>query len=40
VPRSVGMKTVLIGKHDEALLPAHVDYVTDDLAEFLHGVSQ
>ncbi len=40
VPRSVGMKTVLVGTHDEALLPAHVDYVTDDLAEFLHGVSK
>ncbi|MDE2444765.1 MAG: pyrimidine 5'-nucleotidase [Alphaproteobacteria bacterium] len=35
VPRSLGMTTVLVGKHDAALLPAHVDYVTDDLAHFL-----
>ena len=40
VPRSLGMTTVLVGSHDAALLPAHVDYVTDDLAEFLHGVLQ
>jgi len=38
VPRSLGMTTVLVGSHDAALLPAHVDYVTDDLAEFLLGV--
>jgi putative hydrolase of the HAD superfamily len=38
VPRSLGMTTVLVGEHDAALLPAHVDYVTDDLAEFLDGV--
>lgn len=37
VPRSLGMTTVLVGKYDEALLPAHVDYVTDDLANFLDG---
>ena len=35
VPRALGMATVLVGKYDEALLPAHVDYVTEDLAEFL-----
>jgi putative hydrolase of the HAD superfamily len=35
VPRALGMTTVLVGKHDAALLPAHVDYVTDDLANFL-----
>ena len=38
VPRAMGMTTVLVGTHDQALLPAHVDYVTDDLAEFLDGV--
>jgi len=38
VPRAMGMTTVLVGAHDQALLPAHVDYVTDDLAEFLDGV--
>ncbi|MBG1232759.1 pyrimidine 5'-nucleotidase [Aestuariivirga litoralis] len=37
VPRAMGMKTVLVGRQDEALLPAHVDYVTADLAEFLNG---
>ena len=40
VPRALGMKTVLVGAHDAAVLPAHVDYVTDDLAGFLHGVSK
>ena len=40
VPRAMGMKTVLVGEHDMAVLPAHVDYVTDDLAGFLHGVSK
>jgi len=40
VPRECGMATVLIGKHDAALLPAHIDYVTDNLAEFLDGVSK
>ena len=40
VPRALGMKTVLVGDHDAALLPAHVDYVTDDLANFLDGVSK
>ena len=40
VPRAMGMVTILVGQHDEALLPAHVDYVTDDLAEFLDGVSK
>jgi len=35
VPRALGMVTVLVGKHDETMLPAHVDYVTDDLAGFL-----
>ncbi len=40
VPRSLGMTTVLVGDHDEALLPAHVDYVTADLAQFLDGVLQ
>jgi len=35
VPRSLGMRTILVGKHDEAILPAHVDYVTKDLAAFL-----
>ncbi|MEO9168746.1 MAG: pyrimidine 5'-nucleotidase [Aestuariivirga sp.] len=40
VPRSLGMTTVLVGSEDAALLPAHVDYVTDDLAEFLLGVSK
>jgi len=38
VPRALGMSTILVGPHDAALLPAHVDYVTDDLAEFLNGV--
>jgi putative hydrolase of the HAD superfamily len=38
VPRSLGMTTVLVGEQDQALLPAHVDYVTDDLAQFLDGV--
>ena len=38
VPRAMGMRTILVGQHDAALLPAHVDYVTDDLALFLHGV--
>ena len=38
VPRAMGMTTILVGSQDAALLPAHVDYVTDDLAEFLHGV--
>lgn len=38
VPRALGMVTVLVGKHDAAMLPAHVDYVTDDLAGFLVGV--
>jgi len=37
VPRSLGMTTVLVGHHDAALLPAHIDYVTDDLATFLDG---
>jgi len=37
VPRAMGMKTVLVGQADEALLPAHVDYVTADLAAFLNG---
>ena len=37
VPRALGMVTVLVGKHDAALLPAHIDYVTDDLASFLDG---
>ena len=32
------MVTVLVGKHDETMLPAHVDYVTDDLAGFLADV--
>ena len=40
VPRALGMKTVLVGEHDAAVLPAHVDYVTDDLAGFLDGVSK
>jgi putative hydrolase of the HAD superfamily len=38
VPRSLGMTTVLVGDQDEALLPAHVDYVTADLAEFLADI--
>ena len=38
VPRSLGMTTVLVGYHDEPMLPAHVDYVTADLAGFLDGV--
>ena len=38
VPRAMGMTTVLVGAQDAALLPGHVDYVTDDLAEFLDGV--
>lgn len=38
VPRSLGMTTVLVGDQDLALLPAHVDYVTADLANFLDGV--
>ena len=37
VPRSLGMTTILVGHHDAASLPAHIDYVTDDLAEFLNG---
>jgi putative hydrolase of the HAD superfamily len=37
VPRALGMVTVLVGEHDAAMLPAHVDYVTDDLAEFLQS---
>ncbi len=37
VPRALGMVTVLVGDHDETLLPAHVDYVTADLAGFLDG---
>ncbi len=37
-PRAMGMKTILVGKYDEAILPAHVDYVTDDLAGFLARV--
>lgn len=40
VPRSLGMTTVLVGEQDQALLPAHVDYVTADLAQFLDGVLQ
>ncbi len=40
VPRSLGMTTILVGPQDAAILPAHVDYVTDDLAEFLDGVSK
>ncbi len=40
VPRALGMVTVLVGEHDEALLPAHIDCVTDDLAGFLDGVSK
>jgi putative hydrolase of the HAD superfamily len=40
VPRSLGMVTVLVGQHDAAMLPAHVDYVTDDLAAFLVGVKK
>ncbi len=35
VPRALGMTTVLVGPQDAALLPAHVDYVTPDLAQFL-----
>ena len=35
VPRALGMTTILVGNHDAALLPAHIDYVTDDLASFL-----
>ena len=38
VPRSLGMTTVLVGPQDAAILPAHVDYATDDLALFLDGV--
>ncbi len=38
VPRALGMTTVLVGAQDEALLPAHVDYVTDDLARFLSHI--
>lgn len=38
VPRSLGMTTVLVGEQDEALLPAHVDYVTADLANFLEAL--
>jgi putative hydrolase of the HAD superfamily len=37
VPRAMGMTTILVGQTDEATLPAHVDYVTDNLAEFLDG---
>lgn len=37
VPRAMGMTTVLVGDQDETLLPAHVDYVTADLAQFLNG---
>ena len=37
VPRSLGMVTVLVGEHDAAVLPAHVDYVTPDLAGFLQS---
>lgn len=38
VPRAMGMTTVLVGDdQDDALLPAHVDYVTADLAAFLNG---
>ena len=40
VPRALGMVTVLVGEHDEALVPAHIDYVTGDLASFLDGVSK
>jgi len=35
VPRSLGMTTILVGPQDQVMLPAHVDYVTDDLAGFL-----
>lgn len=35
VPRSLGMTTILVGDHNDTLLPAHIDYVTDDLASFL-----
>jgi len=38
VPRALGMVTVLVGAHDAAMLPAHIDYVTPDLAGFLDGV--
>jgi len=38
VPRALGMVTVLVGDHDAGVLPAHVDYVTPDLAGFLDGV--
>ncbi len=38
VPRALGMTTVLVGEQDQALLPAHVDYVTADLAEFLADI--
>ena len=40
VPRALGMSTILVGNHDAAMLPAHVDYVTDDLAGFLNGVTK
>lgn len=38
VPRARGMTTVLVGNHDIVSMPAHIDYVTDNLAEFLNGV--
>jgi putative hydrolase of the HAD superfamily len=39
VPRAKGMTTVLVGEHDEVTMPAHIDYVTNNLAHFLKGAT-
>jgi putative hydrolase of the HAD superfamily len=38
VPRAKGMTTILVGNHDAVSMPAHIDYVTNNLTEFLNGV--
>jgi putative hydrolase of the HAD superfamily len=40
VPAQMGMKTVLIAPETDVLKPRYVHYVTNDIAEFLHGVAK
>jgi putative hydrolase of the HAD superfamily len=40
VPREMGMTTVLISEGGDAMTAAHIDHVTNDIADFLTGVTK